>query len=273
MSPVALVTGASSGFGELTCRRLNSLGWEVYGVARRTERLEPLAALGVHTFAMDVTDEASMVAGVERILSEQGRIDVLVNNAGYGSYGAVEDVPLDEARRQYEVNVFGAARLIQLVTPAMRAQGRGRIINMSSIVAEIYQPLAGWYHSTKAGLELLSDCLRMELKPFGIDVVIVEPGPVDTEWNDIAHDSLHRHSGDSVYAAQARSTAKVLAAMVKPPFTVSLETVAATIVKSITTPKPRARYPVGAVAATVMTFRRIAPDRLVDAITRFATSR
>ncbi|MGJ3508262.1 oxidoreductase [Enemella sp. A6] len=273
MSPVALVTGASSGFGELTCRRLNALGWEVYGVARRTDRLAELAALGVHTFAMDVTDDASMTAGVERILAEQGRIDALVNNAGYGSYGAVEDVPLDEARRQYEVNVFGAARLIQLVTPSMRQQGRGRIINITSIAAEIYQPLAGWYHSTKAGLELLSDCLRIELKPFGIDVVMVEPGPVETEWTEIAHASLIERSAGTAYAEQARSVEKVLNAMVKPPFTVSPDTVAATIVKSLTAPKPKPRYPVGVVAATVMNFRRIAPDRLVDAITRLATSR
>ena len=130
---VALVTGASSGIGERTALRLHEAGFEVYAVARRVERMAALAEAGVHVLAMDVTDDASMTSGVARIVEEQGRIDVLVNNAGYGSYGAVEDVPIDEARRQFEVNVFGLARLVQLVTPHMRARRSGRIVNISSI--------------------------------------------------------------------------------------------------------------------------------------------
>ena len=172
----ALVTGASSGIGEETARRLQGLGYTVYGAARRTGRLEKLAAEGVRPLAMDVTDDASMTAGIARIIEETGRIDVLINNAGYGSYGAIEDVPIDEARRQFEVNLFGLGRLVQLVTPHMRGQKSGTIINISSMGGRLTTPLGGWYHATKYAVEPLSDALRMELKPFGIDVVLVEPG-------------------------------------------------------------------------------------------------
>ena len=143
----ALVTGASSGIGEDTARRLQALGCIVYGAARRTDRLQALAADGIRPLAMDVTDDASVTAGVNRILEETGSIDLLVNNAGYGSYGAIEDVPIDEARRQFEVNVFGLARLTQLVSPHMRVQGSGTIINISSIGGRLTTPLGGWYLS------------------------------------------------------------------------------------------------------------------------------
>jgi len=139
----ALVTGASSGIGEDTARKLQALGYIVYGAARRTDRLQALTADGIRPLAMDVTDDASMSAGVNRILEETGRIDVLVNNAGYGSYGAIEDVPINEARRQFEVNVFGLGRLTQLITPRMRTQGSGTIINISSIGGKLTTPLGG----------------------------------------------------------------------------------------------------------------------------------
>ena len=156
---------------------------------------------------MDVTDDASMSAGVNRILEETGRIDVLVNNAGYGSYGAIEDVPIDEARRQFEVNVFGLGRLTQLVTPRMRAQGSGTIINISSIGGKLTTPLGGWYHATKYAVEALSDALRIELSPFGIDVVVVEPGGIRTEWASIAADHLEATADGSAYANQIRVVA------------------------------------------------------------------
>ena len=152
--PTAFVTGASSGIGEATAKHLASLGLTVYAGARRVERMEAeLAPLGIRPIALDVTDDASMTAAVDRILAETGRIDALVNVAGYGSYGAVENVPLDEARHQFEVNLFGAARLIQLVLPSMRARGRGRIINISSIAGKIYEPMGAWYHATKYAVE------------------------------------------------------------------------------------------------------------------------
>src|ERR1700759_4207487 len=214
---VALVTGGSSGIGEKTALRLQAEGFTTYAVARRVDRMEALASAGVTTFAMDVTDDASMVAGVERIIGEHGRIDVLVNNAGYGSYGAVEDVPIDEARRQFEVNVFGLARLTQLVTPHMRAQQSGYVINISSMGGKIYEPLGSWYHAAKFAVEGLSDSLRIELKPFGIHVVIVEPGAIKTEWGDIAHESLLQMSGGGAYAKQAKAVAAVFEASVRNP--------------------------------------------------------
>ena len=209
---VALVTGASSGIGEAVALKLRSHGYTVYGSARRVERMAGLTDRGVRTLAMDVTDEASMQAGVEQIVAAEGRIDVLVNNAGYGSYGAIEDVPLDEARAQFEVNLFGAARLIQLVLPRMRAQRSGTIVNITSMGGKIHSPLGGWYHATKFALEALSDCLRIEVKPFGIDVVVIEPGGIATEWDAIAADKLREASaaGSGAYAAQAGAVAKAL---------------------------------------------------------------
>src|SRR5262245_63063522 len=153
---VAIVTGASSGIGEATARRLREMGYTVYAAARRVDRMAPLAQAGIHPVGVDVTDDASLVGFVDRVIAESGRVDVLVNNAGYGSYGAVEEVPLDEARRQFEVNVFGLARLTQLVLPHMRRQGAGRIVNISSIGGKIHEPLGGWYHATKFAVEGLS---------------------------------------------------------------------------------------------------------------------
>lgn len=193
-SNVALVTGASSGIGAATAQRLNGLGYVVYGLARRVDRMAGLDRIGVRTLAVDVTDEQAPVAAIEQIIAEQGRIDVLVNNAGYGSYGALEDVPLSEARYQFEVNVFGLARLIQLVLPHMRRQGSGRIINISSIGGKIYEPLGDWYHAAKFAVEGLSDSLRVELRPFGVDVVIIEPGAIRTEWGAISAQKLRQAS-------------------------------------------------------------------------------
>ena len=238
---VALVTGASSGIGEQTARLLHADGFTVYAVARRTGPMENLSALGVRAFSMDVTDDASVTAGVEKILAATGRIDVLVNNAGYGSYGAVEDVPLSEARRQFEVNLFGLARLIQLVVPHMRAQGSGRIINVSSIGGKIYEPLGGWYHAAKFAVEGLSDSLRIELRPFGIDVVIIEPGPILTEWNAIARRNMLENSGETAYASQARSVARRLESADNPRTASAPDVVARKIVTAATTRNPRAR--------------------------------
>lgn len=265
-SQVALVTGGSSGIGARTVEQLLDAGFTVYTVARRVERMKPLAEKGAHVFAMDVTDDASMVAGVGRIIEEQGRIDVLVNNAGYGSYGAVEDVPIDEARRQFEVNVFGLARLTQLVTPHLRAQGSGRIVNISSIGGKFYEPFGAWYHATKFAVEGFSDCLRMELKPFGVHVVLIEPGPIITEWNEIARDSLLERSGGTDYAKYARRAHKVLTEFDKPGRASTPEAVARKIRKAATTRRPAARYPVGRGARMVTSSRDHLPDRLYDQV-------
>ena len=215
---------------------------------------------------MDVTDDASMVAGIDRIIDEQGRIDLLVNNAGYGSYGAVEDVPIDEARRQFEVNVFGLARLVQLVTPHMRAQESGRIINISSIGGKFYEPFGAWYHATKFAVEGFSDSLRMELRPFGIEVVLIEPGPIRTEWNEIARDSLLERSGDGPYASYARHAHGVMERFDEPSRASTPEEVADKIVKAALAKRPAARYPVGRGARMITTSRDLLPDRVFDEV-------
>ena len=263
---VALVTGGSSGIGECTVKELLDAGFTVYTCARRVERMQPLAELGAHVFAMDVTDDASMVAGVQRIVEEQGRVDLLVNNACYGSYGAVEDVPLAEARRQFDVNVFGLARLTQLVTPHMRAQKSGRIINISSIGGKFYEPFGAWYHATKFAVEGFSDCLRMELKPFGIKVVIIEPGPLITEWNEIARDSLLEMSGSGDYAPYAKRAHRMLVEFDKPGRASRPEAVAKKIRKVATKKRPAARYPVGRGAGMITTSRDHTPDAIYDQV-------
>jgi NAD(P)-dependent dehydrogenase (short-subunit alcohol dehydrogenase family) len=271
---VALVTGGSSGIGEATARRLKAAGFEVYAVARRVERMQPLAEAGVHVFGMDLTDDASMVAGIDRIVAEQGRLDVLVYNAGYGSYGAVEDVPIDEARRQFEVNVFGLARLTQLVLPHMRRDGsdplerRGRIVNVSSIGGKFYEPLGAWYHATKFAVEGFSDSLRMELAPHGIDVIIIEPGPIRTEWNEISRQSLVQTSAGGAYEAQAKRVTRVLARAERPLMSSGPDTVAKKIVSAVLATTPRARYPVGKGAGTIMRARKLLPDAAFDYIVK-----
>ena len=263
---VALVTGGSSGIGECAVRELLDAGFVVYTCARRVDRMQPLAELGAHVFAMDVTDDGSMVAGVQRIIEEQGRIDVLVNNAGYGSYGAVEDVPIEEARRQFEVNVFGLARLVQLVLPHMRAQGSGRIINISSIGGKFYEPFGAWYHATKFAVEGFSDSLRLELRPFGVDVVLIEPGPIITEWNEIARDSLLERSGGTDYGRYAKRAHRVLTEFDQPGRASKPEAVARKIRKAATTRRPAARYPVGRGARIITSSRDHLPDRLFDQV-------
>src|SRR3954466_10907051 len=265
---VALVTGGSSGIGACTVRELLDAGFVVYTVARRVDRMQPLVEQGAHVFAMDVTDDASMVAGIRRVVEEQGRIDVLVNNAGYGSYGAVEDVPIDEARRQFEVNVFGLARLTQLVTPHMRKQGSGRIINVSSIGGKFYEPLGAWYHATKFAVEGLSDSLRVELAPHGIRVVIIEPGPIRTEWNTISRDNLVESSRGTAYEDQAERVRARMEKADQPMSSSGPEVVPRKIVKAATTSRPKPRYPVGRGAGTIMGARRVLPDRAFDVIVK-----
>jgi NAD(P)-dependent dehydrogenase (short-subunit alcohol dehydrogenase family) len=269
---VALVTGASSGIGERTARTLAAQGFTVYGVARRVEVMAGLAEAGVHVLGMDLTDDASVVAGVERVLAEQGRLDVLVNNAGYGSYGAVEEVPLDEARRQFEVNLFGLARLVQLALPGMRERGAGTIVNVSSIGGKIYEPLGAWYHATKFAVEGFSDSLRLELAPFGIDVVIVEPGPIRTEWNTIARTSMVERSADGPYGDLARRLAAVFERIDSSGRSSEPQVVADAIGRAVAARRPRTRYPVGRGAAAIVGARRVLPDRAMDVVLRRALS-
>lgn len=263
-APVALVTGASSGIGAATARTLQSLGHVVHGAARRTDRLADLETEGVHPLALDVTDEASLQAGVAAVLEHSGRIDVLVNNAGYGSYGAIEDVDPAEAQRQFDVNVFGAMRLTQLVLPHMRAQGGGTVVNISSMGGRFHTPLGGWYHATKFALEALSDALRVEVAPFGIDVVVIEPGGIATEWADIAADNLEETSGHGAYADQAAAVSQTLRRSTDRDS--SPQVVADAIARAVSAQRPRTRYAVGFGAKPLIAARRVLPDRAFDAL-------
>ena len=264
MDKTAFVTGASAGIGEATARALLAAGYRVFAGARRLDRMAGLAAAGATLLKLDLTDDVSIVAAVNTIKNEAGRIDVLVNNAGYGSYGALEDVPLDEGRRQFEVNVFGLARLCQLVLPMMRAQKSGKIVNVTSIGGKIWEPLGAWYHATKFAVEGLSDCLRVEVAPFGVDVIVIEPGAIRTEWAGIARDGLLQMSGGSAYAELAKRHARMLAtadtsSLASPP-----EVVARTIVRAVTARRPKTRYATGGGARTILFLRKILPDRMFD---------
>lgn len=263
--PVAFVTGASAGIGFESAKKLASNGFTVYAGARRVDRMEPLKAHGINVLPLDVTDDESMRNAVGTVLEAHPRIDVLVNNAGYGSFGALEEVDLAEGRRQFDVNVFGLARMTQLVLPAMRAAGQGRIINISSIGGKFYEPLGTWYHSTKFAVEGLSDALRLELKPHGVSVSIIEPASTQTEWGRISAEGLLASSGRGPYTDQAKEMAAVLASTDKPATSTPPEVVADAVLHAATSARPKTRYPVGRGAAAILALRRILPDRVYDA--------
>jgi len=263
MKQVVLITGASSGIGKETARLLAESGFIVYGAARRLEKMQDLKVLGIRLLSMDLTDEASMVKGVQEILQAEKRIDVLINNAGYGSYGSLEDVPLAEAKYQFEVNIFGLARLTQLVLPTMRAQHSGRIINISSIGGSFGEPHGSWYHATKFAVEGLSDSLRMELKQFGIDVVIIKPGAIVTEWNTIARENMLKVSGNTAYRDLVHKHVKMFeradGKMGSKPIVV-----AKTIVKAVMAKTPKTRYATGGGAKIILFMRSILSDKMFD---------
>jgi len=271
MPQVVIVTGASSGIGEATALILAEAGFDVYAGARRLDRMASLVERGITVAELDVTDEGSMVAFVDRVLAERGRVDVLINNAGYGSYGAVEDVPLDEARRQLEVNLFGLARMTQLVTPGMRAAGSGRIVNMSSMGGHFGEALGAWYHASKYAVEGFSDSLRLELHEFGIRVILIEPGPIRTEWGGGAYDSAEKFSGGGAYARQV----KAMKAMYTHADRRGAESsvIADVIREAVTAERPRIRYATPFSAKAVIAASTLLPDRVFDAAYRALQSR
>ena len=268
MTKVILVTGASSGIGFDAAEAFARQGHRVYAAARRVERMEPLKALGVVPLRMDVTDDSSMEAGVRTILEAEGRIDALVNNAGYGYFGAIENVPLEEARRQLEVNVFGLARLCQLVIPSMREQGSGRIVNISSVAGKTVLYFGGWYHVSKFSVEALSDALRMELKPFGIDVSMIEPGGIKTNWGIIAADHLAESSKGTPYEAEGLCESETIRKAYSMRLLSNPSVVTRAISKAVNSRRPRARYRVGFGAGTLLFLHAILPTRRWDALFR-----
>ena len=266
MSKVVLITGASSGMGKSTANILNGQGYIVYGAARRVEEMQDLKSQGIHIVPLDLTKDDSIVSYVNTIIDKEGRIDILINNAGYGSYGTVEDVSIAEAKRQFEVNIFGLARITQLILPKMREHKYGRIVNISSMGGKVYLPLGAWYFATKHALEGWSDCLRLEVKPFGIDVVIVEPGGIKTPWGLIAAESLRETSGKGAYATFANSVADTM----KKDFTndrfTDVNVLGKTIAKAATVKNPKIRYVKGYSAKLAITLRKWFGDRIFDKV-------
>lgn len=265
---IILLTGASSGIGYDTAIALAHQGHKVYAAARRVERMETLRQYGIVPLKMDVTDEQSMQQAVDTILQNEGRIDVLINNAGYGYFGAVETVPLSDARNQLEVNVFGLARLCQLVLPAMRQQHSGRIINTSSVAGKSVFYYGGWYHVSKYAVEALSDALRMELKPFGIDVVIIEPGAIKTYWGIIAADHLAETSGGTAYEQTGTMMATNLRNMYQSSLLSDPSVVRKAICRAVNARRPCTRYRIGRMSGAIVFFHWLLPTRWWDACLR-----
>lgn len=262
----ALVTGASSGMGKEIARRLIRDGYQVFVAARRLQEMDDLKALGAEPIRMDISLEADVVAAAQRINDLSGGVDVLVNNAGFGLYGPMEDIAMDEARYQFEVNVFGPARLTQLLLPAMRAKGRGKIINITSMGGKIYTPLGSWYHATKHALEGWSDCLRIELAPFGIDVVVIEPGLIETAFGDVAGNGLVERSGAGPYGDMARSVARATKETYGRGRNTPPRVIANIIARAAKAGRPRTRYVAGKLAKPLITIRAWFGDRAFDRV-------
>ena len=271
ISKAVLITGCSTGIGRATAERLASRGWKVYATARNVESIADLASRGCKTLALDVCDEASMRAAVLAVQLAEGAVGVLINNAGYGLEGAFEEVPMTDIRRQFETNVFGLIAMTKLVLPAMRRQRWGRIVNLSSMGGKLTFPGGSYYHATKHAVEALSDALRFEVKGFGIDVIVIEPGPIKTRFGDTAVGSIAAPK-DSPYAAfnavlekQIREAYEggPMARFAAPP-----AAVAEVIEKAITAASPKTRYKVTLAARVLMGLRRVLPDRAFDAFLR-----
>ena len=279
VSKAVLITGCSTGIGRATAEHLARSGWTAYATARRLDAIQDLATKGCRILALDVCDEGSMRAAVDAVECAEGAVGVLVNNAGYGQEGAFEATPMAEIRRQFETNVFGLIRLTQMVLPGMRRQGWGKIVNLSSMGGKLTFPGGAFYHATKHAVEALSDALRFEVGGFGIDVIVVEPGPIRTQFADTAIGSIAgQTAGDPAYAAfNTQVAAKIREAYEGPMGRLASgpEAVAQVIENALVKPRPATRYPVTAAARIMMGLRRWLPDRAFDAVlrTQFAPPR
>ncbi|HEY8762847.1 MAG TPA: oxidoreductase [Solirubrobacteraceae bacterium] len=269
-SKAVLITGCSSGIGHATAETLAGQGWNVYATARRPETIADLEQKGCKTLALDVTDEASMEAAVNHVLEAEGAIGVLVNNAGYSQSGAVETVPLDQVRRQFETNVFGLTRMCQLALPGMREQHWGRIVNIGSMGGRVTFPGGGIYHATKYAVEAISDALRFEVRGFGVDVILIEPGLIVTGFADAASATVAPDESGP-YARFNRAVAKLTTEAYKGPMRRlggGPEAVAKTIAGALASNRPRPRYPVTLSAHLMINQRRFTPDRVWDLLMR-----
>jgi NAD(P)-dependent dehydrogenase (short-subunit alcohol dehydrogenase family) len=270
VSKAVLITGCSSGIGRATAERLSSVGWKVYATARDAGTIASLERNGCGLLPLDVTDEDSMQSAVEEVERREGAVGVLVNNAGYSQSGAVEAVPMEKVRRQFETNVFGLARMCQLVLPGMRRQGYGRIVNLSSMGGRLTFPGAGYYHASKHAVEALSDALRFEVAGFGVRVSVIEPGLIRTGFADTAVGSMDGSDGEDPYAGFEEAVAGATAENYeRGPFSRlggGPEEVARTIETAISTRNPRSRYAVTPSAHLFIGLRRLLPDRAWDAL-------
>lgn len=258
------MTGASSGIGFDTARQLALAGHTVFAAARRTEMMEPLREFGVTPVFVDVCDEAA----IDACLEQTGQIDVLVNNAGFGYFGAIETVPMEEARRQLEVNVFGLAALCRKVLPGMIERGFGRIINISSVAGRTCMYFGGWYHVSKYAVEALSDSLRMETAPFGVDVVLIEPGGVRTDWGIIAAKHLAESSKGTAYEEPAQRESSVMHDGYSSRLLAKPSVVTRAICRAVKASRPRARYLAGSGARSLIFWHAVLPARWWDALMR-----
>jgi NAD(P)-dependent dehydrogenase (short-subunit alcohol dehydrogenase family) len=252
--------------GKIIAKQLIEDGYDVIVAARRVENMQDLKAVGAHPVALDVSDEASITASHAQIEAQFGGVDVLVNNAGFGLYGAVEDLPMSEVRYQFEVNLFGMGRLIQLFTPHMRRQKAGKIINIASMGGKIYTPLGAWYHATKHAVEGLSDALRLELAPFGIDVIVIEPGIILTDFGAVLDGPLQKFSGKGAYADLAGQVARGTVETYAKGDGSSPQVVADAVSQALKARRPKTRYLVGKYAKLLIGIRNWLGDRMYDRV-------
>lgn len=261
---IALVTGASSGMGKVIALQLIKDGFKVIAAARSLEKMADLKAQGALVLPLDIAKEESIAAAVAEIESKFSGVDVLVNNAGFGLFGAVEDVPLADARYQFEVNLFGLARLTQLLLPAMRKKGAGKIINITSMGGKIYTPLGAWYHATKHALEGWSDCLRIEIADKGIQVVVIEPGIIRTNFGNVLSSNLRKHVGRSAYSELAKKVADSTDRYTEKKLGSPPEVIASAVLKAVKARRPKIRYVAGQYAKMTIFIRKWFGDCVYD---------
>lgn len=261
---IVLITGASSGMGKAFTKALLKEGATVYAVARRVDAMQELKALGAHTLKMDITNQDDIDQVVKTIEKETHGVDILVNCAGFGMYGAMEDTTLADARYQFEVNLFGMAYLTQKILPSMRKKMQGRIINISSMGGKIYTPLGSWYHASKHAVEGWSDCLRLELKSFNIDVVIIEPGAIATEFADVMVQPMLERSGQSAYSHMATAVANATHTSVEKGALSDVQVVVDMLMKAVQASSPKTRYVGGKYAKLMIFVRKWFGDRVFD---------
>jgi len=267
---IVLITGASSGFGYEVSILLAKIGYTVYAGARRLELMEPLKSFGIKPVKLDVTDEENIDNVVNEIVKENGKIDILINNAGYGAYGPIEEVNIEEAKYQLDVNLISIGRLVQKCVPYMRKNGSGRIINIGSLAGKVAMYMGGWYSASKFAIEGLTDALRMELKQFNIKVSLVEPGPFKSGWAKIAKEKMDKYSVNTPYEAEANAASEAYGVLFSSDNFIAKDPIKCSkvIFKAATKKHPKARYKVGSFKYILPFLNKVLPTKLADKMSR-----